>query len=230
MLAAVDAFLAASPSSLNKAHQLVARCGKASLPFTVGDIVWGYFIPHLKDSLFFEDPDFLRDLHTVLAAGSPEIHRTYLNYDFAWVLTADERAWLTTVSEMLDFLAGFPFAEDEAALHEYTRRAEAIAQAMRLSPPPQRLEDETIYHLILREVSVILTTVDLRHSLLYFTHLVPETPYASYVRLPRSGRDRTPDISADIDWARRALRSLQEQGWLLLTWQITPTHYHLSLH
>jgi len=32
LLAAVDAFLEASPPSLNKAHQLVARCGKASLP------------------------------------------------------------------------------------------------------------------------------------------------------------------------------------------------------
>jgi hypothetical protein len=145
LLAAVDAFLEASPSSLSKARQLLARCDKASRPFTVGDIVWGYFIPHLKDSLFCEDPDFLRDLRTVLAAGSPEIHRTYLNCDFARALTADERTWLTTVSDMLDFLGGFPFAENEAALHEYTRRTEAIAQAMRLSPPPKRLEDETIY-------------------------------------------------------------------------------------
>src|SRR6516225_6584911 len=49
--------------------------------------------------------------------------------------------------------------------------------------------------LILREVSTILTTVDLRHSLLRFTHLVPETPSASYAPQPVVDRDQTPDIS-----------------------------------
>jgi hypothetical protein len=29
---------------------------------------------------------------------------------------------------------------------------------------------------------------------------------------------------------RRALKSLVELGWLLITWQVTPTHYNLSLH
>ena len=77
---------------------------------------------------------------------------------------------------------------------------------------------------------MILTTVDLAHSLLRFPHLVRQGPYASYAPQPDSGRDQTPDISADQDWARRALRSLQGQCWLLLTRQITPTHYHLSLH
>jgi hypothetical protein len=229
-LAAVDAYLEASPNSLTKARRFVARCDQACPSFTLGNIVWGSFIHELGDSLFYEDPAFLGDLRTVLSAGSQEIYRTYLNYDFAWVLTPHERAWLETLSEMLEFLERYPFADTDAPLQEYARRVDAITPMMRLSPPPQRREDETIYHLILREVSAILTAVDLRYSLLRSTHLTPGSPYASYPPQPRSGRKQMPDISADLDWTRRALLSLQEQAWLLVTWQVTPTHYHLSLH
>jgi hypothetical protein len=70
----------------------------------------------------------------------------------------------------------------------------------------------------------------MRYSLLRSTHLVPEAPYSSFPPQPDKGRDNTPDISGDLDWARRALRSIVEQGWLLLTWQITPEHYHISFH
>ncbi|HEX3273011.1 MAG TPA: hypothetical protein VHR15_20365 [Ktedonobacterales bacterium] len=230
LLAAVDAFLEASPTSLPTAHRFVARCRKACPSFTLGNVVWGYFITHLTDSLFDEDSDYLRDLRMVLSAGSQEIYRTYLNFDFARDLTPHERAWLATLSEMLEFLGRYPFADTDAALQEYARRVDPITLMTRLSPPPRRLEDETIYHLILREVSAILTTVDLRYSLLRSTHLTPQSPYASYPPQPRSGRNQAPDISADLDWARRALLSLQEQAWLLVTWQVTPTHYHLSLH
>jgi hypothetical protein len=230
LLAAVDAFIEASPASLTKAHRLIARCDTACRAFTLDHVVWSGFISWLTDSLFYEDLSTLREYRSLLAAGSDEIYRTYLNYDFAWVFTPEERAWLGQLNDMLDFLGGFPFPDRNAALQEYEQRVEEIKQSMLQSPPPERLEDETIYRLILREVSTILLTINLRYSLLRSTHLVPRVPYASYPPQPDEGRDDIPDISGDLDWARRALRSIVEQGWLLVTWQLTTTHYHVSLH
>jgi hypothetical protein len=194
--------------------------------------VWGGFISALTDSVFYENPATLCEYRSLLAAGSHEIYRTYLNDDFEWVFTPQERAWLGMLHAMLDFLGGFPFADQErdATLGEYERRAEKIKQSMLQSPPPERLEDETIYHLILRDVSTILINVDLYFSLLHSTHLVPRTPYSSFAPQPDEGRDDVPDVSGDLDWARRALHAIVERGWLLITWQVTPKHYHLSLH
>jgi hypothetical protein len=230
LLAAVDGFIEASPASLAKAHRLIARCKNACRGFTLDGVVWGGCISALTDSDFYTHLPRLREYRSLLAAGSHEIYRTYLNFDFAWVFTPEERAWLGTLNDMLDFLVGFPFSDRDAALQEYERRVEEIKQSMLQSPPPERLEDETIYHLILREVSTILISVDLPYSLLRARHLVPRVPYSSFPPQPDEGRDDTPDISGDLDWARRALRSIVEQGWLLLTWQVTPEHYHLSLH
>lgn len=230
LLAAVDGFIEASPASLAKAHRLIARCYNACGSFSIAEIVWGGFIDWLTDSLFYEDPLTLHKYRSLLAAGSHEIYRTYLNYDFALVFTPEERIWLSQLNDMLDFLGGFPFSDMDAALLEYKRRVEEIKQSMQQSPTPERLEDETIYHLILRDASTILINVNLRYSLLRSTHLVPRIPYNSYPPQPDEGHDDMPDITGDLDWARRALRSIVEQGWLLLTWQVTPKHYHLSLH
>lgn len=230
LLTAVDAFIEGSPASLAKAHRLVARCDHACRTFTLNNVVWGRFISALMDSYFYEDAPTLRKYRSLLAAGSHEIYRKYLNHDFAWVFTPEEHVWLGLLHGMLDFLSGFPFPDRDAAVQEYKRRVEEIKQSMLQSPPPPRLEDETIYHLILREVSTILVNVNLLYSLLRSTHLVPRTPYSSIGPQPYDGRDDTPDVSGDVEWARRALRSIAEQGWLLITWQVTPTHYRLSFH
>jgi hypothetical protein len=230
LLAAVENFLEASPTSLAKAHRLVARAYRARRSFTLDDIAWGGVISALTDSVFYDDSKTLRDYHSMLRGSSSEIHRTYLNHDFGRALTAEERFWLTELNDMLGFLSGFPFPDHDAALLEYDQRADIIKQAMLISPPPDRPEDETIYHLILRESSMIVTHVHLKYSLLRSTYLVPSHPYSSYPPQPKDGRDNTPDVSADLDWARRALRSIVEQGWLLITWQITPEHYRISIH
>jgi hypothetical protein len=230
LLAAVNDFIEASPASLAKAHRLVARCYVERRVATLDEVVWGGIIMALTDSEFYARLSTLREYRSLLAAGSHEIYRTYLNFDFSPDFTAVERAWLGKLNDMLDFLGGFPFPDRDAALQEYERRVEEIKQSMLQSPPPKRLEDEKIYHLILREVSTILINVDLRYSLLRSTHLVPRVPHSSFPPQPDEGRDDTPDISGDLDWARRALRSIVEQGWILLTWQVTPEHYHLSLH
>ena len=228
--AAVEAFIEGPPDSLVKAHRLVARCYAARRVGTLDEVVWGGIIMALTDAEVYTHLPTLREYRSLLSAGSPEIYRTYLNHDFGAAFTPEERAWLNKLHHLLGFLSGFPFPDRDAALREYERQVEEIKQSMLQSPPPERLGDEMIYHLILREVSTILINVDLRYSLVCSTHLVPRVPYSSFPPQPDKRRDNTPDIAADLDWARRALRSIVEQGWLLVTWQVTPDHYHLSLH
>ena len=230
LLVAVNDFIEGSPASLAKAHRLVARCYAVRRFVTLDEVVWGGIIMALTDSDFYTHLPTLHEYRSILSTGSSEIHRAYLNHDFHRVFMPEERAWLGQLNDMLDFLGGFPFCDRDAALQDYERRVEEIKQSMLLSPSPARLEDEMIHHLILREVSTILVNVDLRYSLLRSTHLVPRVPYSSFPPQPDEGRDDSPDISGDLNWARRALRSIVEQGWLLLTWQVTPEHYHLSLH
>jgi hypothetical protein len=230
LLTAVDSFLEASPASLTKAHRLIARCEDACPFFTLNDVVWGGFVRELTDSLFYESAPWLSEFRSLLVAGSHEIYRTYLNYNFDGKFTQAERTWISALHEMLDFLSGYPFPDRDQAISRYENLVAKIKQAMLQSPSPERLEEETIYHLILREASAILISVDRRFSALRSTHLVPNGPYTSYGPQPRKGRDTEPDISGDLDWTRRALNSIVEQGWLLLTWQVTPEHYRLSLH
>lgn len=230
LLTAVDSFIEGSPASVAKAHRLVDRCYAARRFVTLDEIVWGGIIAALTDSVFYTNLPTLHEYRSLLSEGSAEIHRAYLNFDFSSKFTPKERAWLGMLNGMLDFLGGFPFPDRNLALEEYERRVSEIERAMLQSPPPNRLEDEMIYHLILRKVSTILVNVDLRYSLLRSTHLIPKAPYSSFPPQPVKGRDDTPDISGDLDWARRALRSIVEQGWLLLVWQVTPRHYHFSLH
>ncbi|HEX9414569.1 MAG TPA: hypothetical protein VF916_13770, partial [Ktedonobacterales bacterium] len=122
LLAAVDDFIEALPASLTKAHRLVARCYVARRSFTLDDVVWGGITMALTDSEFYARLPTLREYRSLLAAGSREIYRTYLNYDFKGAFTPEERAWLGKLNDMLDFLGGFPFPDRDAALQEYERR------------------------------------------------------------------------------------------------------------
>lgn len=230
LLAAVDAFLEGSPTSVAKAQRLIDRCYAARRFVTLDEVVWGGVIMALTDSEYSTHRPTLQHYRSLLREGSPEIHRGYLNFDFRSAFTPEEGIWFGKLNNLLAFFGGFPFPDTAEAHQEYEQRKEEIKQSMLQSPPPKRLEDETIYHLILREASTILINVNLQYALLRSMHLVPQAPYSSFPPQPDKGRDDTPDIGGDLDWVRRALRSIVEQGWLLLMWQVTPTHCHFSLH
>lgn len=200
LLAAVDAFLEASPPSLAKAHRLVARCYAARRFVSLNEIVWGGIIVALTDFEHYENVHHLREYRNLLAAGSSEIHRAYLNHDCSADFTAEERIWHEQLAELLDFLQDFPFPDAEAATKSYEQRVVRIGQSVLLSPPPSQLGEEMIYHLILRDVSAVLTTLDLRLSLL-LGRLVPAAPLTAFPPQTNDWRERMPDASGSLDWA-----------------------------
>jgi hypothetical protein len=234
LLAAVDAVLEGAPSSLEKAHRLVDRWYAARQFTNLDEIVWGHMISSLTDSLFYESPPMLREYRSLLAKGSANVHRAYLNFDFRDQFDQVEQAWYAELWEMLDFFEGFPFEDAELSRADYERRKLRIIQLALQSPPPARLGDEMVYHFIMREVTEITTSIGLSPRLMAQGRMVPVGRYSA---MPSAMPPQTddwlegePDPSEGLEWARKALRSIVEQGWMLITWQVTRNHYNLSLH
>jgi hypothetical protein len=232
LLAAVEGFLEATPASVARAHRNVGRAAQClkTLDDTTLDEVWSGIISELGDSVFYEDPDILRARRTLLEDGSSEIHRAYLSHDFRPQFTSVERDWYTHLWDLLEFLGSLPGADAEATIAEYERRRLDITRLAAQSPPPDRLGDETIYHLVLREANEIATNVYPGTALLSRGRLVPDGTYSTIHRWTRDPLDREPDPRDSFAWARHALGALAADGWLLITWQVTPQNYNLSLH
>lgn len=231
LLAVVEAFLESTPASLAKAHRMVRRLEAARQFTTLDTLVWSGFISELTDSLFYQDPTYLAELRTLLLHGSPDIHRAYLRYDYRPDFTVVEGAWHEQLSRLGELLQSAPFADASVAIEEYQRYVNAIEALAAQASAPRHVGDEQVYHFILREVSATLTTIDLRHALLNVGWLIPNAPYTVFPPdWARREFDRLPDLGEQVAWARRALRALVAEGWLCLTWQVTPNHYLVALH
>ena len=229
LLRAVDAFLEATPASQAHAHRLVRRC-KAVVPaYTLDDIVWGGIALHLSDPITSASLPALQRFRSLLRTGSPDLHRAYVKEDFDPEFTPIERTWCAQLAELLDFFDRLPLDRGAEDTVEYEGRVQQITQLAAQSPAPPYLGSETIYHLVLREVTAIVTAVAVHHHPAYRGRLLAQGPYARFGQLQGHGLDR-PDVQESLLWARHALRSIAADSWLLITWQVTPQHYNLSLH
>jgi hypothetical protein len=230
LLAAVDAFLEGTPTSIEKAHRLVERWRAARQFHTLDEIVWGGVISSLSDSVYYEDVPSLLEFFTLLAEGSTEIHRAYLNFNFRNQFDQVEQVWYAELWDMLDFFQGFPFDDAELARADYERRKLQITHYALQSPPPARLGDEMIYHFIMREVTEITTNIDLSPAFIVPARMIPDGYYSVFPPRRPQLLDREPDPRESLEWSRKALRSIGEESWMLITWQVTRHHYNLSLH
>jgi hypothetical protein len=173
LLAAVDAFIEGTPTSIEKGLRLVGRCYAARQFTTLDEVVWGGIISTLSDSIYYEHAPTLLEFRSLLAEGSTNIHRAYLNHDFRDEFTQAEQDWYARLWSMLDFFDTFPFTNAAEAIAEYEQRSAAIRDIALQSPPPRRFGDEMIYHFILREVTEIATSVRLGLGVLARGRLIP---------------------------------------------------------
>ncbi len=231
----IAAFLEGAPSSIEHAlHALntLPRPGDYSLE----SLVWSPFMAMLNDSVFYESPEFLHELQSQLLGTSRIIDRTYLNYDFRPEMTADENEWYLHLQSLLEFLSGFGSGNQSEAIEEavesveesYGRRKAAIAAVMSRLPQPERISDESIYQFVLREVTAILTNIDVRLTVLRTGYLAPGGCYSdlSAYRHPRTA----PDASTSLTWAKTALQAIAGSGWVLMSWQFRSDVLLFSLH
>ena len=85
LLAAVDAFLEATAEPATKGHRIVKRYYAARRFTTLDEIVWGGIIMELTDFDYFTSRSYLLARRSLLAQGSTEIHRAYLNFGGDWL-------------------------------------------------------------------------------------------------------------------------------------------------
>jgi hypothetical protein len=217
--------------------------------FTLDGLIWRSLAWPLTDSVYYTSREYLQEVRNILLGlPSQEREKTFIKEDLRPYLTAAEAEWYAQLCSMVDFIASLPFAQVAAAATEarqrkvpgsiivetipeaasikaayenYEQRKAAIEALAARVPLPEHVGEETIYRLVLREVTALVTAVDIRLSAVYYGHPSPLPPYSG------GGSDSdmsyygsSPDMSEPLAWARRALRALAGEGYLFFSWQL----------
>lgn len=227
LLRAVRGFLQATAASRARAHRIVAACPRTK-SYTIEDMVWGAILSELQDSVFYESPAYLEELQRFLEGGSGLIKRGYISYDLRPQMMPQEQAWYQELDKLLDFLGHFPFADVEEAKVEYDRGREVSGALLANLAESSQGSGESLYRLVLHEVSAVALNIDIRKSVVLSKRLTPSPDYLSvypYSRLPLY-----PDATPSVQWARRALQAIAGQDWLYVSWQIKQQELCFALH
>ena len=160
--------------------------------FTLDGLIWLSLAWPLTDSVYYTSREYLQDVHNILLGlPSQEREKTFIKEDFRPYLTPDEGEWYAHLCGMVDLIQSLPFAQiaeataeararnvagntilatiPEAAsikeaYEDYQQRTAAIDALVASIPSPERAGEETIYRLVLREVTALVTAVDIRAS------------------------------------------------------------------
>lgn len=232
LLWAVRGFQRGTPTARLRAERIVAACPHTKA-FTIADIVWDSIRAALTVPLVQVDSEYLEQLNEFLSVSSRVIRQGYLRYDLRSEMTVQELECYQHLHELVEFLESFPFADHDDPLAEYTRRCAAIKPTLAtlsstMSASGQTNVDETVYHLVLREVAAVALNIDIRWSMLDGNHLVPAAQYvdvSSYRRPPFP-----PDATNSVTWARKALRAIAGEDWLYLSWQLSDSGVQFAVH
>jgi hypothetical protein len=111
---------------------------------------------------------------------------------------------------------------------QYARLKRRIAHLSEQSPLPTRFGEETIYHFILRQATTIAANVGMDGPEFHGDSLTLEGDFRIIPPLGTACRTVL-DTRESLIWAQRALRSIAAEQWLLITWQVTPDGYQLSV-
>lgn len=230
----VRGFLRGTPTARVWAKRILAMCPRTK-PFTLNAIVWDSIRATLGDGVMQEDTEYLQALERFLAGNAQIINRGYFSYDLRPEMTSHELECYTRLEELLTFLKGFPFPDEEHAMAEYDRRcAEVAPMAMTLSTQAStsgQSGDETIYHLVLREVAVVALSINMRLSLHVAKHLTPAfEPVGAVGVHPYRRPPNLADATGSVEWARKALSAIAGEEWLYLSWQLNEHALRFSLH
>lgn len=219
-------------------------------------IVWSFFFSALTDSVFYENRHFLQETRKELLGQTPHgiSNAAVFHEDYRPSFTAEETEWYTQLQSMLAFLADIPFARIHAATaqarqakeswevmlghipevvlaeeleEEYQQRKALINEAAAKRLSPRHIGDETIYHLVLREITELLTALRLDKPAVYLGYPTYDGPYASY-RPYISYRNASPspydlvDMTQKIARAQTLLEALEGERELFLSWHLHP--------
>jgi hypothetical protein len=224
-------------------EQCSTALGADSQRFTLDGLIWRSFVHPLTDSVFFTSREYLLELRSALL-GFPikARNKILVKQDFRPYLTPIEAEWYAQLLSTLDFIQRLPFAQVAEAAAEarqnhapgmtiletipeampirqahqdYAQRKAAIEALAASIPPPKQFGEETLYRLVLREVSALVTAIDIRLSAVYKGYPSPLPPY-----VVEGDKASEADISDPLAWAKRALAALAGDGTFFFSWQL----------
>ncbi|HZO70595.1 MAG TPA: hypothetical protein VFB60_00220 [Ktedonobacteraceae bacterium] len=218
---------------------------------TLDRLFWDPFIVPLTDSVYYKDNTYLREMRRMLLGDAPPIStRTIMRDDFRSKFTADEMEWYTQLLSIVDFITSTPYVkiheatfsawQDQAtwaktrqlipeALQveeiekEYRQRKELVETIAARNPSPEKRGDETIYHLALQEVTLILTGLSVGRAAVYYGYPMLDGSYGGYgkaTELAPGNFVYVFDMTESVQWSKRVLEALAGQGGLLLSWRL----------
>ncbi|HEU5230021.1 MAG TPA: hypothetical protein VFU49_19530 [Ktedonobacteraceae bacterium] len=218
---------------------------------TLDRLFWSSFIVRLTDSLFYEDKTYLQETYHMLLGDAPPIStRSIVCDNFRSKFTTDEVEWYTHLFSMVDFIDAVPSTKIHEATFsawrdkatwaktreiipeaiqveeiekEYQQRKERIETMMAHSPAPKNVGDETIYHLALQEVTLVLAGLSIGRAAVYYGHPMLDGSYSSYGKATELAPGifvRVLDMTRSVQWSRRVLEALAGQGGLFITWRL----------
>jgi hypothetical protein len=195
---------------------------------TLDHIIWHFFIQALTDSVYYENEEFLHTTREMLRGHDlRNVVRTVCSDDYRVYFTADERAWHAQLVSMMDFLLAIPFAklhkvmmqtrqdkenwiplfartsekvQIEKIEEEYLRRRALLETISARNLAPENSGDEKIYHLVLQEVTSLLTEMNVGMTAVSMGHPILVGQYTSYTGLIAVTHEY-PDSTDNLLWA-----------------------------
>jgi hypothetical protein len=224
----------------------VAEARNSAESMTLDDIIWGSFVIELTDSVFYENKTYLRDTRELLLGRDRRNRFTALFMgDCRSYFTVDEVAWYDHLLGMVDFLVAIPFvrfheviypefqnkerwetirervpeaAQVEKLEQDYEQRKVRLEEIAAKSPVPEDAGAESIYHLVLREVTSILAEIWVVPVAAYVGYPILGGPHSNF---RGAGENQYPNMTEQIVWAKRVLEALSnEEGELLFSWRL----------
>jgi hypothetical protein len=223
-------------------EQCYSALNTPSQRFTLNGLIWRELTHPLTDSVFFTSQEYLLEVRKVLQGFPSKVRQqVFIKQDLRPYMTDDETEWYAQLLDLFTFIQNIPFAEVAKATaearqqnisgytilatipeaiaivnahEEYQQRIAAIDTLAANIPHPESLDEETIYRFILREVSDLVTNVDIRASAIYQGYPTP-LGYS----LEGDNAD-VPDLSELLAAAKRTLDALSGIGNLCLSWRL----------
>jgi hypothetical protein len=225
LLAAVTAFLEATPEAIARGKALYIACPNPP-HYSIADTVWGIIKSELSDSLFQEDSDYLRATQLFLEGRAPLPRYGAERYNFLPHLTLAERACYDTLQALALLLRDFPGeaqASDQIAYTACFEQVRDTAQAaLAALPLVLPADQETTYRFALRQVGALLPPMHLRHAFIA-RRLTWERSYGNLIAFSPDtflGRRKAVDTTALVLWALHVLAALAGEDTLWQTWDI----------
>lgn len=136
LLLAVEAFLEATPDSMQRGHQMIRTgldaisCEETEL--TVDWFLWYDFLHSLTDSVFYKGKTYLQDVSNLLQGKQPQLLQRFIyQEDFRPYFTEHDKEWYRQGEQLLAFVQTLPFSQLYPFFRRATLEQEEAGEALR---------------------------------------------------------------------------------------------------